>query len=89
MSKLRNPLSVTGPREQDAPRRREVPLWTSNAPTLVRISCEEEPVWLRVEQTGEGHRLAGEGVDVELANRVLAHSSVRNFAVATCRAETL
>lgn len=41
---------------------------------------------LRVERTEEGHRLAGDGVDVELVNRFLAHLSVRNFAVATLRA---
>lgn len=41
---------------------------------------------LRVEQTEAGHRLAGDGVDVELVNRFLAHLSVRNFATATRRA---
>ena len=41
---------------------------------------------LRVERTDDGHRLAGEGVDVELVNRFLGHLSTRNFAAATRRA---
>jgi len=41
---------------------------------------------LRVERTVDGHRLSGDGVDVELVNRFLAHLSTRNFAVATRRA---
>ena len=41
---------------------------------------------LRVEATESGHRLAGDGVDVELVNRFLEHLSVRNFATATRRA---
>jgi len=41
---------------------------------------------LRVERTETGHRLAGDGVDVELVNRFLEHLSVRNFAAATRRA---
>ena len=41
---------------------------------------------LTVRPTAEGHRLFGDGADVELANRFLAHLSARNFAVATRRA---
>ena len=46
---------------------------TSSALTLVPVACEEPPMQLRVERTEEGHRLAGDGVDVELVNRFLAH----------------
>ncbi len=46
----------------------------------------EVPMRLRVEQAEMGHRLSGDGVDVELVNRFLAHLSVRNFAAATRRA---
>ena len=41
---------------------------------------------LQVEATKAGHRLVGDGVDVELINRFLKHLSTRNFAVATGRA---
>jgi integrase/recombinase XerC len=41
---------------------------------------------LRVEATETGHRLAGDGVDVELVNRFLEHLAARNFATATRRA---
>ncbi|HKH55125.1 MAG TPA: site-specific integrase [Propionibacteriaceae bacterium] len=41
---------------------------------------------LRVEPAADGHRLVGPGVDVELANRFLAHLAGRNFAAATRRA---
>lgn len=41
---------------------------------------------LRVQAAVEGPRLVGDGPDVELANRFLAHLSTRNFAVATRRA---
>src|SRR5215207_8443442 len=41
---------------------------------------------LQVEATETGHRLVGDGVDVELINRFLKHLSTRNFAVATGRA---
>jgi integrase/recombinase XerC len=43
-------------------------------------------VALAVECTAGGHRLRGEGGDVELANRFLAHLGSRNFSVATVRA---
>ncbi|MGH3966133.1 MAG: tyrosine-type recombinase/integrase [Pseudonocardiaceae bacterium] len=41
---------------------------------------------LLVEATETGHRLVGDGADVELVNRFLEHLSVRNFASATRRA---
>lgn len=41
---------------------------------------------LGVHATETGHRLVGDGVDVELVNRFLEHLSVRNFASATRRA---
>jgi integrase/recombinase XerC len=41
---------------------------------------------VRVVFDGEGHRLDGNGLEVELANRFLAHLSVRGFASATRRA---
>jgi integrase/recombinase XerC len=41
---------------------------------------------LQVEATEAGHRLVGDGVDVELINRFLNHLSTRNFATATRRA---
>src|SRR5215204_2772902 len=41
---------------------------------------------LRVEPAADGHRLVGPGVDVELANRFLAHLAGRNFPAATRRA---
>jgi len=40
---------------------------------------------LSVQRSAEGHRLAGDGDDVELANRFLAHLAVRNYADASCR----
>ena len=40
----------------------------------------------RVERSPQGHRLVGDGVDVELVNRFLAHLVGRNFAAATRRA---
>jgi hypothetical protein len=45
----------------------------------------EVPMGLRVERMEAGHRLFGNGVNVELVNRFLAHMSVRNFATATRR----
>lgn len=41
---------------------------------------------LQVEATEAGHRLVGDGVDVELINRFLKQLSTRNFATATRRA---
>jgi integrase/recombinase XerC len=41
---------------------------------------------LQVEATEAGHRLVGDGVDVELINRFLNHLSTRSFATATRRA---
>ena len=41
---------------------------------------------LQVEATETGHRLVGNGVDVELINRFLKHLLTRNFAAATRRA---
>jgi integrase/recombinase XerC len=41
---------------------------------------------LQVEATEAGHRLVGDGVDIELINRFLKHLSTRNFAMATGRA---
>src|SRR5664280_1175933 len=40
---------------------------------------------LGVQQSTDGHRLVGDGADVELANGFLAHLAVRNHAVASCR----
>ncbi|HEX2810853.1 MAG TPA: tyrosine-type recombinase/integrase [Kineosporiaceae bacterium] len=40
---------------------------------------------LGVQQSTDGHRLVGDGADVELANGFLAHLAVRNYAVASCR----
>ena len=40
----------------------------------------------RVERSAAGHRLVGDGVDVELVNRFLAHLVGRTFATATRRA---
>jgi site-specific recombinase XerD len=58
----------------------------SGALTLVSGLFREVPMLLRVDRTEDGHRLAGEGVDVELVNRFLTHLAVRNFAAATLRA---
>jgi integrase/recombinase XerC len=41
---------------------------------------------LRVVADNDGHRLAGDGVDVALVNQFLQHLSTRNFAAATRRA---
>jgi len=41
---------------------------------------------LSVQRSSEGHRLVGLGVDVDLANRFLAHLGTRHFAEATRRA---
>ncbi len=41
---------------------------------------------LRVEVAAAGHRLVGDGPDVELVNRFLEHLSTRRFAAATRRA---
>lgn len=41
---------------------------------------------MRVVRTDEGHRLDGEGADVELANRFLTHLGARRFSPLTVRA---
>jgi len=43
-------------------------------------------VKLRVVQTSDGHRLCGDGGDVEAVNRFLAHLGARAFSIATVRA---
>jgi len=43
-------------------------------------------VKLRVVQTSDGHRLCGDGGDVEAVNRFLSHLAVRVFSPATVRA---
>jgi hypothetical protein len=38
-----------------------------------------------VQPSTDGHRLVGDGADVELANGFLAHLAALNYAVASCR----